>query len=84
MGFPFTGEPIKNKRICSNHFTADAYLNLVTRRLRKDAVPIPFVGGPSTSTAHVRPHLIECTTDRSLVPLVGEGSYCRLVKFILL
>lgn len=33
------GLSLRNYTICSRHFTDDSYLNIVTRKLRVDAVP---------------------------------------------
>lgn len=51
LGFKYTGQSLKNRRICSNHFSSDAYINRATYQLRRDAVPNPFVGTPSTSVS---------------------------------
>ncbi|KAL1492302.1 hypothetical protein ABEB36_012775 [Hypothenemus hampei] len=43
MGIKFAkGVSLRNHLICSRHFSQENYLNLVTRRLQKDAVPTLF------------------------------------------
>lgn len=54
MGLKFTGESLKNSRICSRHFTPESYQELSTHRLRGDALLILFpVGRPIQDSQEV-------------------------------
>lgn len=39
----FTGQNMRNYRICNKHFADGAYLSVPMRRLRTDARPLPFI-----------------------------------------
>ncbi|KAJ8965084.1 hypothetical protein NQ317_016114 [Molorchus minor] len=42
MGMCYTGETLKNFRICSRHFTDNSYVDLPNRKLARSAVPTLF------------------------------------------
>lgn len=86
LGFKFTGESLKNRKICNKHFARDAYIDVVSYKLYRDATPTLFVTtepSDAPSTSQVRDDFIETMVDDSLVhPTTGKGSYFIMVMVL--
>lgn len=67
----FTGDSLRNYRICNKHFTRDMYVDYVRCKLSRAAVPFAWIEQPSTSCSTSQVEVFH--NPEQSISLDGEG-----------
>lgn len=88
MGIKYSGDSLRNYRICNKHFTSESYIDLIGYKLRNDAVPMAWLSFsksvPKVLSEYNAEHITSITASGSGLlssACVGKGNYDILLVF---